>query len=192
MGMDTTATMVYGSVETMAHRVEHLLRLRELQAEALSGGDGSGKFRAFIPWSYQPLGTALQREGAFRGERASGFDYLRTVAVSRLLLDNIEHIQASWVTQGVGIAQVSLRFGVDDFGSTMMEENVVREAGAAFSACVEEIERSIIAAGFEPAVRDPTYAIVDRGGAGIPARRPSGTAGPPPARSAGGLPRSSP
>ena len=101
--------MMYGSVDTVEDRIEHLVRSRELQ-------DETGGFTAFIPWSYQPDGTELE------GERASAFDYLRTVAVSRLMLDNIPHMQASWVTQGPKIAQVALRYGLNDFGSTMMEE----------------------------------------------------------------------
>lgn len=146
LGMRTTATMMYGSVETPAQRVEHLLRIRELQ-------DETGGFTAFIPWSFQPHGTQVP------ARKATGYDYLRTVAVSRLVLDNIENIQASWVTQGAKIAQISLRFGVNDFGSTMFEENVVRAAGTSFAMSVEEIQRQIREAGYEPRQRDTLYGL---------------------------------
>ncbi|MDW8206527.1 MAG: cyclic dehypoxanthinyl futalosine synthase, partial [Chloroherpetonaceae bacterium] len=128
-GIRSTVTMMYGSVDTIEDRVEHLIRARALQ-------DETGGFTAFIPWSFQPDGTELPGI-----ERASAFDYLRTVAVSRLMLDNIPHMQASWVTQGPKIAQIALRYGLNDFGSTMMEENVVSSAGCAFTMPIEEIER---------------------------------------------------
>lgn len=144
LGLRTTATMMYGSVDTWEDRLEHLLKIRDLQ-------DETGGFTAFIPWSFQPDGTDLP------GERASAFDYLRTVAVSRLMLDNVPHLQASWVTQGPKVAQIALRYGLDDFGSTMMEENVVSSAGCAFAMPVEEIDRLIRAAGYEPARRTTQY-----------------------------------
>ena len=147
VGLRTTATMMYGSVDTWEDRLEHLLKVRALQ-------DETGGFTAFIPWSFQPDGTDLP------GERASAFDYLRTVAVSRLMLDNVPHLQASWVTQGPKIAQIALRYGLDDFGSTMMEENVVSSAGCAFTMPVEEIERLIRAAGYRPVRRTTQYQLL--------------------------------
>jgi cyclic dehypoxanthinyl futalosine synthase len=150
-GIRSSVTMMYGSVETLEDRIEHLVRTRELQ-------DETGGFTAFIPWSFQPDGTELTGI-----ERASAFDYLRTVAVSRLMLDNIPHIQASWVTQGPKVAQVGLRYGLNDFGSTMMEENVVSSAGCAFTMPIEEIERLIREAGYEPMRRTTQYRLLPQG-----------------------------
>jgi cyclic dehypoxanthinyl futalosine synthase len=150
-GLRTTVTMMYGSVDTPEDRVEHLVRSRELQ-------DETGGFTAFIPWSFQPDGTELPDI-----ERASAFDYLRTVAVSRLLLDNIPHMQASWVTQGPKVAQVALRYGLNDFGSTMMEENVVSSAGCAFTMPIEEMERLIRDAGYTPMRRTTQYRLLPQG-----------------------------
>jgi cyclic dehypoxanthinyl futalosine synthase len=144
VGLRSTVTMMYGSVDTWEDRLEHLMKTRALQ-------DETGGFTAFIPWSFQPDGTELA------GERASAFDYLRTVAVSRLILDNIPHMQASWVTQGPKVAQVALGYGLDDFGSTMMEENVVSSAGCAFTMPIEELERLIREAGYEPMRRTTQY-----------------------------------
>jgi len=144
VGLRSSVTMMYGSVDTWEDRLEHLMKSRDLQ-------DETGGFTAFIPWSFQPDGTELE------GERASAFDYLRTVAVSRLMLDNIPHMQASWVTQGPKVAQVALGYGLDDFGSTMMEENVVSSAGCAFTMPIEEIERLISEAGYQPMRRTTQY-----------------------------------
>jgi cyclic dehypoxanthinyl futalosine synthase len=144
-GMRTSATLMYGSVETIEQRVEHLQRLRDLQ-------DETGGFTAFIAWSFQSQGTELKVPHA-----ATGFDYLRTTAVSRLFLDNIDHLQASWVTQGPKVGQLSLHFGCDDFGSTMMEENVVSAAGTCFSMPIAEIHRLIEEAGFRPQRRNTLY-----------------------------------
>lgn len=155
LGMGTTATMMFGSVETLEDRVEHLRRVRELQ-------DETGGFRAFIPWTFQETNTAL--EG--RGLRATGVDYLAMLAVSRLYLDNVTNIQASWVTQGLKVGQVALRFGANDLGSTMIEENVVRSAGVSFTAGREDLERVIRAAGFEPVQRRSDYSEVAAGFAG--------------------------
>jgi len=149
-GLKTTVTMMYGSVDTLEDRVEHLIRSRDLQ-------DETGGFTAFIPWSFQPDGTELE------GERASAFDYLRTVAVARLLLDNIPNMQASWVTQGPKVAQVALRYGLNDFGSTMMEENVVSSAGCAFTMPIEEMERLIEDAGYTPMRRTTQYQLLPKG-----------------------------
>ena len=149
VGIPSTATMMYGSVDTFEDRVEHLVKLRELQDESLANSPAA--FTAFAAWNYQPDGTELG------GVRASGFDYLRTIAVSRLMLDNFPHFQASWVTQGPKIGQLSLAYGVDDFGQTMMEENVVSAAGCTFAVPIEEMERLIIDAGYTPARRNTRY-----------------------------------
>ena len=148
LGIPSTVTMMYGSVETVEQRVEHLVKVRALQ-------DETGGFRAFIPWSFQPAGTHLPDV-----KRASGLDYLRTVAVSRLLLDNIPNIQASWLTQGPKIGQLSLQYGVNDMGSTVIEENVVTAEGAIFMVPLAEIERLIKDAGLTPARRNTRYEIL--------------------------------
>ena len=146
LGMRTSATMMYGSVDRSEDRVDHLLRIRDLQ-------DETGGFLAFIPWSCQPEGTEMSTP------KTTGYDYLRTVAVSRLLLDNIDNFQASWVTQGGKIAQVALRFGLNDFGSVMMEENVVSAAGTTFRMDRDEMMRLIEDAGFEAVRRNTLYEI---------------------------------
>jgi cyclic dehypoxanthinyl futalosine synthase len=155
--------MMYGSVETIEERVEHLDRLRCLQ-------DETGGFNSFIPWSFQPELTEMPEV-----EKASAFDYLRTLAVSRIYLDNIRSFQASWVTQGAKIAQLSLRFGVNDFGSTVIEENVVSAAGTTYAMSIEEMERLIKDAGFTPMLRDTSYKILG------PYRKPAAA---PPAKPA--------
>lgn len=147
IGMRTSATMMYGSVETLAERVEHLQKVRDLQ-------DETGGFTAFIPWNFQPEGTELG------GKKASAFDYLRTVAISRIFLENIPSIQASWVTQGAKIGAISLSYGVNDFGSTMLEENVVSAAGTSYNMPIEEIERLIRDAGYEPRRRNTYYQLL--------------------------------
>ncbi len=147
LGMRTTATMMFGHVETLEERVDHLLHLRELQ-------DRTGGFTAFIAWTFQPENTAMA------GEEVSSFQYLRTLAVSRVMLDNFASVQASWVTQGGKIGQVSLRFGANDFGSLMIEENVVSAAGAHFRLTEAEIARAIQDAGFVPKRRTMHYEIV--------------------------------
>lgn len=156
LGMRTTATMMYGHVETIGHRLEHLQHLRDLQ-------DQTGGFTAFITWNFQPDHTDLGDDSIlWDGVKATGFDHLRTVAVSRLFLDNFDHFQASWVTQGPKIAQVSLRYGIDDFGSTMLEENVVSAAGTSHTdhMTLSEMERLIVDAGFAPQRRDTRYQYV--------------------------------
>jgi len=153
LGVSTTATMMYGHVESVDERIEHLARIRSLQDEYKG-------FRAFITWNFQPEHTELAFDQEhWSGTKATGLDHLRTVAVSRLFLDNIEHLQASWVTQGPKIAQVSLRYGVDDFGSTMLEENVVSAAGTSHTdeMTLTEMERLILDAGFQPQRRDTQY-----------------------------------
>ncbi len=143
-GLRTTATMMYGTVERPEERIEHLMRLRDLQ-------DETGGFTAFITWSYQPPNTELG------GVEATGVDYLRTLALARVVLDNIDNLQASWVTQGGKVGQLSLAYGANDMGSVMIEENVVRAAGAAY--CMDEVEivRNIEDAGFVPKRRNMHY-----------------------------------
>jgi cyclic dehypoxanthinyl futalosine synthase len=144
-GLRTTATMMFGHVETLADRVEHLERLRGVQ-------DRTGGFTAFICWTYQPDNTELG------GSETTTADYLRTLAVARIYLDNIDNVQASWVTQGPKMGAASLGFGVNDMGSTMIEENVVSAAGTVFSMNEPQIVNAIRDAGFEPRRRDMTYA----------------------------------
>lgn len=148
LGIRSSATMVYGWGEGYEQRLEHLLRVRELQ-------DETGGFTAWISWSFQPDGTELG------GTKASGWDYLKNTAVSRLMLDNVPNLQASWVTQGPKLAQVALKYGLNDFGSTMMEENVVSPTGTNFLMQIDEIRRLIREAGYEPRVRDTLYRFVD-------------------------------
>lgn len=148
LGMPTTATMMFGHRETYADRVEHLVRVRELQ-------DETGGFTAFIPWTFQPQNTAIG------GHAVGGYEYLRTLAICRLFLDNIRNIQASWVTQGTKIAQVALFFGSNDFGSTMIEENVVAAAGASFRMTEDEIRSAILEAGYVPCRRDTYYNLLE-------------------------------
>jgi cyclic dehypoxanthinyl futalosine synthase len=147
LGMKTTATMMFGHVETLEERIEHLLHLRDLQ-------DRTHGFTAFIAWTFQPTNTAMA------GDELTSFQYLRTLAVARVMLDNFPNVQASWVTQGGKIGQVSLRFGANDFGSLMIEENVVSAAGAHFRLTEAEIARNIQDAGFIPKRRTMHYAIV--------------------------------
>ena len=156
LGMRTTATMMYGHVETIEHRIEHLQHIRDLQDENCG-------FTAFITWNFQPDATDLGADPErWNGVKATGFDYLRTIAVSRLFLDNIDHFQASWVTQGPKIAQVSLQYGVDDFGSTMLEENVVSAAGTSHTNEMDlpNMLRLIRDVGYQPQRRDTRYESV--------------------------------
>jgi cyclic dehypoxanthinyl futalosine synthase len=156
LGMRTTATMMFGSVEAPEDIIEHLAAIRSLQ-------DRTGGFTAFIPWSFQPGNTELSRDdvglqGSIRP--ATAIDYLRVLTLSRLYLDNVQNVQASWVTQGLKLAQVALRFGANDFGSTMIEENVVRAAGVNYVVSKEDIIAAIKAAGFEAAQRNTYYSII--------------------------------
>jgi cyclic dehypoxanthinyl futalosine synthase len=146
-GLRTTATMMYGTVETVEERLEHLFRLREVQ-------DETGGFTAFIAWSYQPEHTELG------GTEATGVDYLRTLAIARLVLDNFDNMQSSWVTQGGKVGQMSLGYGANDMGSVMIEENVVRAAGAEY--CMDEFEvvRNIERAGFIAKRRNMHYDVL--------------------------------
>src|SRR5687767_8717774 len=146
-GLRTTATMMYGTVETDEDRLEHMLRLRDLQ-------DETGGFTDFITWSYQPEHTERG------GREATGVEYLRTLAIARLVLDNFDNLQASWVTQGGKVGQLSLAFGANDMGSVMIEENVVSAAGAAY--CMDEVEivRNVEDAGFVAKRRNMHYDIL--------------------------------
>ncbi len=145
-GLRTTATMMFGVGEAYSARVEHLLAMRSLQ-------DETGGFTAFIPWTFQEENTELEEEV----EPSGGVDYLRTLAISRLALDNIAHVQGSWVTQGPKMGQLSLLFGADDLGSIMLEENVVAAAGAQHRMSQRDMERTIGEAGFEPWQRRTLY-----------------------------------
>jgi cyclic dehypoxanthinyl futalosine synthase len=151
LGLRTTATMMFGHIETMEERLEHLQRVRDLQ-------DRTGGFTAFIPWPFQPDHTPLATTRKI--EKTTAVTYLRMLALSRIFLDNIRNIQASWVTQGPKIAQLSLFFGANDFGSTMIEENVVAAAGVHFRLSEEEIRRLVQDAGFSPQQRLMDYTPV--------------------------------
>ena len=148
LGMPTTATMMFGVREQAEDIVEHLFRVRELQAE-------QGGFTAFIPWSYQPGNTALG------GEQASGVEYLKVLALARVVLDNVANIQASWVTQGARMAQIALYFGANDLGGTMLEENVVAAAGVDFRLSQDEIIDLAKSASFQPVRRTTTYEVLE-------------------------------
>ena len=150
-----SATMMFGHVETLAQRIEHLERLRQLQ-------DETGGFTAFICWTFQPGHTALARL-----PKIGAFEYLKTLAVSRLYLDNFLNLQASWVTQGLPVGQLALRCGANDFGSLMIEENVVAAAGTRFQATEEEIRRSIVDAGYTPRKRDVFYHLIPESGSAV-------------------------
>jgi cyclic dehypoxanthinyl futalosine synthase len=150
LGMRTTATMMFGHIETIEERFEHLDRLRQLQ-------DRTGGFTAFIPWPFQPANSVLHHLPT-----ATGVEYLRMLAISRIFLDNFDNIQASWVTQGAKIAQVSLYFGANDFGSTMIEENVVAAAGVDFKLSEQEIRKLVEGTGRTPRQRTMDYSLVNR------------------------------
>ena len=147
LGLNSSATMMFGHVETLDDRLEHLQRLRDQQ-------DETGGFTAFICWTFQPEHTKL------RAEPVGSAEYLRMQALSRIFLDNFDNVQSSWVTQGPKIGQVALRYGANDFGSVMMEENVVSQAGTTFRLCKEEIEQLIRGAGFAPRQRNNWYELV--------------------------------
>ncbi|MGE5346427.1 MAG: CofH family radical SAM protein, partial [Acidithiobacillales bacterium] len=151
LGMPTTATMMFGVGETAEQRLNHFEVVRRLQDESLAEGNES--FTAFIPWTFQEENTVLEGQV----ETSGGYDYLRTLAISRLYLDNVPHVQGSWVTQGKKIGQVSLSFGADDLGSIMIEENVVAAAGAHNRMTVEEMTALIRGAGYTPVQRGSVY-----------------------------------
>jgi len=147
LGMRTTATMMFGVGETYEHRINHFQRVYDLQQE-------TGGFTAFIPWSFQPKNTAL---GGRKWDEATSVEYLKLLAIARLFLDNIENVQARWVTQGLKVLQLGLRFGGNDVGSVMLEENVVRAAGTSNCTTEEELRHIIRDAGFKPVQRDTLY-----------------------------------
>ncbi len=147
LGMRTTATMMFGCGEELRHRVNHLQHVYDLQQE-------TGGFTAFIPWTFQPGNTALGGRG---WDEATSVEYLKNLAISRLFLSNIENVQSSWVTQGLKVCQLGLRFGGNDVGSVMLEENVVKAAGTTNCTTEEELRRIIRDAGFRPAQRDTLY-----------------------------------
>jgi cyclic dehypoxanthinyl futalosine synthase len=167
LGMRTTATMMFGSIETPEDIITHLDAIRQLQ-------DKTGGFTAFIPWTFQPGNTELQARGKEKKAKGNGHEaktfkvqnpataveYLRVLALARIYLDNIENIQASWVTQGLKMAQVALRFGANDFGSTMIEENVVASTGVSYCVTKDDIIGSIRSAGFVPVQRDTHYNLL--------------------------------
>lgn len=173
VGLISTATMMFGIGDKIEHRVRHLERIREVQDEALAlaetraarsvPGDGEkvspGKFTAFIPWTFQRENTALGRKIT---EEPTGIDYLKMLSVSRLFLDNIQHIQSSWLTQGIRLGQAALRFGADDMGSIMIEENVVSAAGANNEANERDLRYQIREAGYRPQQRDILYNYINR------------------------------
>ncbi len=152
VGLRSTATMMFGIGDTVEHRVRHLQRVRDLQ-------DDTGGFTAFIPWTFQRENTALGRRIK---DEPTGIDYLKMLAVSRLFLDNIENFQSSWLTQGLKLGQVALRFGANDMGSIMIEENVVSAAGAHNRADEKMLRYLIREAGFTPQQRDILYRHVNR------------------------------
>jgi cyclic dehypoxanthinyl futalosine synthase len=147
LGMRTTATMMFGVGETFDQRINHFEVVRRLQEE-------TGGFTAFIPWSFQPKYTALGGRG---WDEATSVEYLKVLAISRLYLDNIENVQASWVTQGLKVLELGLHFGGNDVGSVMLEENVVKAAGTSNCTTEEELRRIIRDAGFKPVQRDTLY-----------------------------------
>jgi cyclic dehypoxanthinyl futalosine synthase len=149
LGISTTATMMYGHVETLEERVAHMREIRALQDERRG-------FRAFISWTFQSDGNRLA-EKVSKEAMPTSFDYLLTQAVSRIYLDNVDHIQSSWVTQGMKVGQVALGFGADDLGSVMIEENVVSAAGTTHRATAEDFVRAIKALGKTPVQRDTLY-----------------------------------
>jgi cyclic dehypoxanthinyl futalosine synthase len=146
LGLSSSATMMFGHVETVQDRIEHLERLRVVQ-------DETGGFTAFICWTFQPENVVL------KATPVGSAEYLRMQALARIYLDNIENLQSSWVTQGPKIGQIALRFGANDFGSVMMEENVVSKAGTSFRITRDEIEDLISEAGFEPRTRNNWYEL---------------------------------
>lgn len=169
LGLFSSATMMFGHVETIEDRVEHLDRLREQQAKSLERSNGSvddpqsairnpqspyGHFTAFIGWTFQPENTKL------RAPTVGAHEYLRTQALSRIYLDNFENVQSSWVTQGPDIGQVALKYGANDLGSIMIEENVVSQAGTTFRMTVADMHRLIKDLGYEPHQRDNWYRLV--------------------------------
>jgi cyclic dehypoxanthinyl futalosine synthase len=166
LGLFSSATMMFGHVETVADRVEHLERLRVQQDQSLGyaraaeataqpGQPPPGHFTAFIGWTFQPENTKL------RAPAVGAQEYLRTQALARIYLDNFENVQSSWVTQGPEIGQIALKFGANDLGSIMIEENVVSQAGASFRMSVADMHRLIRDLGYEPRQRDNWYRLLN-------------------------------
>lgn len=156
LNLPTSATMMYGHVETPHQRIEHLIKIRDLQAEVPAGNYG---FIAFIPWIFRGSGTQLEKEGVVSNFSPS--DYIRIIAMSRIVLNNIPNIQASWLTVGKQTAQIALHSGANDMGSIMIEENVVSSAGASNSFDAQGIQQAICGAGFVPRLRDQLYRFRD-------------------------------
>lgn len=148
LGLNTSATMMFGHVETVDERIEHLQRLRNQQ-------DATGGFTAFICWTFQPENTKL------RAEPVGSAEYLRMQALSRIFLDNFDNVQSSWVTQGPKIGQIALKYGANDFGSVMMEENVVSKAGTSYRLAVDEIRHLVSEAGYEARARNNWYQLLN-------------------------------
>lgn len=158
VGLPSTVTMMFGHIETYAERVEHLLRARESQ-------DRTHGYTAFIPWTFQPANTPLQDDPALRAAVArqgylGAVDYLRTLAIARIALDNFANLQASWVTQGKAVGQLTLYHGANDLGSLMMEESVVSKAGTVHALERADLDEMILGAGFRPALRDNGYRLL--------------------------------
>jgi cyclic dehypoxanthinyl futalosine synthase len=149
LGLKSSATMMFGHVESVEERIEHLQKIRDQQ-------DRSGGFTAFICWTFQPQHTALKVK-----QPTGVAEYLRTQALARIFLDNIDNIQSSWVTQGPAIGQIALKYGANDFGSVMMEENVVSSAGTTFRLDAAQIESLIREAGYEPRRRNNWYTLLN-------------------------------
>jgi cyclic dehypoxanthinyl futalosine synthase len=148
LGGRSTATMMFGHVETPAERIEHLERIRDLQ-------DETGGFTAFICWTFQPGHKMADHPPA------GAFEYLKTQAIARLFLDNVANIQSSWVTQGLKVGQLALLYGANDMGSLMIEENVVAAAGTVYHLTLEEIKRAIRELGYTPRQRNVFYELID-------------------------------
>jgi len=156
LGMVTSATMMFGHIETMRERIEHLILLRDVQAEKPNSAPG---FMAFIPWTFMSAGTQLGKE--LNTSPVLPVEYVRTLAISRIMLNNIDNIQASWLTVGKETAQLCLHAGANDLGSIMIEENVVSAAGASFKMDSLDIQKTITEAGFTPRLRNQAYEFID-------------------------------
>jgi len=153
MGIVTSATMMFGHIETIKERMEHLVAIREVQSEKPDEAEG---FLAFIPWTFQHEGTLLNKTRGTTNE-VTWHEYIRMVAISRIMLPNVKNIQASWLTVGKEAAQMCLHGGANDMGSVMIEENVVSAAGATYTFTTDEIQEAISEAGFEPQLRNQRY-----------------------------------
>ena len=152
LGIRSSATMMFGHIEEPEDIAEHLVAIRDLQ-------DATGGFTAFIHWTFQPGNTPLGKR--VKGHQAGGHPYLKLMAIARLALDNFPNLQASWVTQGLKVAQMALFFGANDFGDTVIEENVTRLAGARYWATIDEMVRAIREAGFIPKKRTTLYELLE-------------------------------